>query len=75
MAAGAETSDSGYTNRPAMRAQAARRLRLDAGAGRHSTGRAVDRMRLTLRAYEQREERRVALYSWLAARAVFSGQA
>jgi hypothetical protein len=30
----------------------------------------MDRMRLTLAAYEQREARRAALYEWIAARAV-----
>ena len=68
MAADAAASESGYINRPSSRAQVPRRLRLDS----RSTGRAVDRMRLALRAYEQREERRAALYGWLAARAALA---
>ena len=69
MAAEVSTLDSGYTNRPPIHAQAPWRVRLDPHAGRQATGRAVDRMRLTLRAYEQRAQRRAALHGWLAARA------
>ncbi|MGB9184526.1 MAG: hypothetical protein WCB67_10695 [Solirubrobacteraceae bacterium] len=67
MAAAVETADPGYTNRPPIYAQASWRVRLDTNAGRQATGRAVDRMRLALRAYEQRAARRAALHGWLAA--------
>jgi hypothetical protein len=68
MAAELATSESGYTNRPSVRIQAPQRLRLDGGGA----GRAVDRMRLALHAYEQRAERRAALHGWLAARAALT---
>jgi hypothetical protein len=68
MAAEIETAESGYTNRPPIHLQAPWRVRLDSYAGRQATGRAVDRMRLALRAYEQRAQRKAALHGWLAAR-------
>lgn len=74
MSADAGTPDSGYVNWPPPSTQTARRLGLGGSAGRRATGRAMDRVRLTLRAYEQREERRAALYAWMAARAMVSGQ-
>jgi hypothetical protein len=74
MAAEVATPDSGYTNRPPIHAHASRRVRLDNHAGQQATGRAVDRMRLALRAYEQRTQRRAALHGWLAARAALSSQ-
>lgn len=74
MATEVETADSGYTNRPSIHAQAPWRVRLDNHAGRHATGRAVDRMRLALRAYEQRAQRRAALRGWLVARAELTGR-
>jgi hypothetical protein len=70
LAADESTAGSGYTNRPSIRSQAPRRLRLESSAG----GRAVDRMRLALHAYEQRAEQRAALRGWLAARAALSSQ-
>ena len=69
MAGEMATSDSGYTNRQSRRAQGPLRLALEASAGGQATGRAVDRVRLALRVYEQRAERRAALHGWLAARA------
>jgi hypothetical protein len=68
MAAEIETADPGYTNRPPIHLQAPWQVRLDKHAGRQATGRAVDRMRLALQAYEQRAQRRAALHGWLAAR-------
>jgi hypothetical protein len=75
MAAMVATSDSGYTNRPPIHAQPPRRVRVDNHAGQQATGRAVDRIRLALRAYEQRAQRRAALHRWLAARAALSSRA
>jgi hypothetical protein len=72
MSADVASPDSGYTNRAPIRAQAERCLRRDDGSGRHAGGRAVDRVRLTLHAYEQREARRAELYAWVVARAAFS---
>ena len=46
--------------RPSIHAQARWRVRLENHAGRRATGRAVDRMLLALRAYEQRARRRAA---------------
>jgi hypothetical protein len=74
MAAKAATPDPGYTNQPSILNEAPQRLRLDPQARRHATGRAVDRMRLALRAYDQRAERRAALHRWLAARAALSSR-
>jgi hypothetical protein len=51
MAAEDATPDSGYTNRPPIHVSARRRGRADRDAARAVTGRAVDRMRLALRAY------------------------
>ena len=68
MAAEVDTADPGYTNRRPVHAQAPWQLPLENHAGRQATGRAVDRMRLALRAYEQRAQRRAALHRWLAAR-------
>jgi hypothetical protein len=68
MAAEVQTADAGYTNRPPVHAQALWRVRLENHAGRQATGRAVDRMRLALQAYDQRVQRRAALHGWLVAR-------
>jgi hypothetical protein len=68
MAAAVNTPDPGYTNRPPIDPQAPWQVPRDIHAGRQVTGRAVDRMRLALRAYEQRAQRRAALHRWLAAR-------
>jgi hypothetical protein len=68
MAAEVQTADAGYTNRPPIHAQALWRARLQNHAGRHATGRRVDRMLLALQAYEQRAQRRAALEGWLIAR-------
>ena len=67
MAAEVQIGDAGYTNRPSIHAQARWRVRLENHAGRQATGRAVDRMLLALRAYEQRAQRRAALHAWLLA--------
>jgi hypothetical protein len=74
MAAEAQTADAGYTNRPPIHAQARWRVRLDNHAGRHATGRRVDRMLLALRAYEQRAQRRAALDGWLVARSALTSR-
>jgi hypothetical protein len=74
MAAGAETGDAGYTNRPSIHAQALWRIRPENHAAREATGRAVDRMLLALRAYEQRAQRKAALHSWLVARSALSSR-
>jgi hypothetical protein len=74
MAADTGTPDSGYINWPPVAKGTAQRLGSDGHADRHGPGRAMDRMRLTLRAYEQRDERRRALYAWIAARAVLSSR-
>ena len=68
MAAEGPTASAGYTNRPPIHAQAVWRVRREKHAGRHATGRGVDRMLLVLRAYEQRAQRRAALEGWLVAR-------
>lgn len=58
-----------YTNRSAGRARAAAQLhRLGRPSPLHTTGRAVDRMLVALRGYEQRAQRRAALHAWLTAR-------
>jgi hypothetical protein len=72
MAAGVQTADAGYTNQPSIHAQARRRIRVENHAGRQATGRAVDRMFLVLRAYEQRAQRRAALQGWLLARSAIT---
>ena len=63
-----QTGDAGYTNQPSIHAQARWRVRLESHARGQATGRAVDRMLLALRAYEQRAQRRAALHAWLLAR-------
>ncbi len=63
-----------FGNGTARLSQSPRLLRLNPHAGRHATGRAVDRMRLALRAYDQRAERRAALDGWLAACAALSSR-
>ena len=68
MALEAHSGGGGYTNRPSIHARARWRVRLENHAGRRATGRAVDRMLLALRAYEQRAQRRAALHAWLLAR-------
>ena len=70
----AQTTDAGYTNRPPIHARAYRRARLENHAGRHATGRRVDRMLLALRAYEQRAQRRSAFEGWLMARRPITGR-
>ena len=74
MAAEVETGAASYTNRPPIHGQGAWRVRLDDHAGRQATGRAVDRMRLALRAYEQRAQRRAALHGWFAARTALTSR-
>ena len=57
-----------YTNRP-WRAAAAGVRGPGAGVQRGTSGqRALDRMFVALRAYEQRAQRRVALHAWLIER-------
>jgi hypothetical protein len=73
MAAEVQTADGGYTNRPTP-AQELWRVRADNHAGRQATGRAVDRMMVALRAYEQRAQRRAALHGWLVARTALTGR-
>jgi hypothetical protein len=68
MAAAVETAEPGYTNWRPIHAEAPWGVRLDPHGGRQGTDRAVDRMRLALRAYEQRAQQRAALHGWLAAR-------
>ena len=72
MAAEGQTAETGYTNRPAIHASARWRARLDNHAGRHGTGRRVDRVLTALRAYEQRAQRKAALDGWLAARGMLT---
>jgi hypothetical protein len=74
MAAEGQTADAGYTNRPPIHAQALWRVRVEHPPGRQATGRAVDRMLLALRAYEQRAQRRAALHGWLVARHALAGR-
>jgi hypothetical protein len=74
MAAEGQTGETGYTNRPPIHAQAPWRVRLENHAGRQATGRAVDRMLLALRGYEQRAQRRAALHGWLVARRALSSK-
>jgi hypothetical protein len=68
MAAEVQTADAGYTNRPPTHAHGRWRVCLEGHTGGQTTGRAVDRVMLALRAYEQRTQRRAALHSWLVAR-------
>jgi hypothetical protein len=74
MGAEVQTPDSGYTNQPPILAQARWRVCLDHHAGRRGTGRAVDRVRLALQAYEQRAQRRAALHGWLVARGALTSR-
>jgi hypothetical protein len=74
MAAEVQTADGGYTNRPPIHALAPWRVRLENHAGRQATGRAVDRMLLALRVYEQRSQRRAALHGWLVARSALTSR-
>jgi hypothetical protein len=71
MAAEAKRADDGYTNRPPIHAREVWRAGQNSQAGQ-ATGRAVDRMLLALRAYEQRAQRRAALHGWLVARRALS---
>ena len=57
-----------YLNRPPGPPRALWRTRLQTTPARPGTGRAVDRMLVALRAYEQRAERRASLRAWLIAR-------
>jgi hypothetical protein len=70
-----EARTAGYTNRPPSGAQTVWRVRLERHPGGQATGRAVDRMVLALRAYEQRAQRRAALQAWLAARGGLAARA
>jgi hypothetical protein len=63
-----ESARAGYINRLPAHGATVWRGRLETRSGRHATGRAVDRMLLALRAYEQRAQRRAALRDWLIAR-------
>ena len=63
----AESLPAPYVNRPPGHAQIWRG-RLATLPGPYSGRRAVDRVRLALRAYEQRAQRRIALREWLLAR-------
>jgi len=74
MAAEVQTAEAGYTNRAPIHAHAVWRVRLENHAGGQATGRAVDRMMVALRAYEQRAQRRAALHSWLVARNAVTGR-
>ena len=74
MAADIEPTDPGYANRAPMHFRAPWRARSNDQAGRPAAGRAVERMRLVLQAYEQRAQRRAALHAWLAARVALSGR-
>jgi hypothetical protein len=74
MAAEVPTAEAGYTNRPPIHAQALWRARLENHAGRHVTGRRVDRMLLALQAYEQRAQRRAAFEGWLVARSALTSR-
>ncbi len=55
-----------YVNRPGH-AQTTAGARGERLPGRNSTRRAVDRMFLALRTYEQRAQRRAAMRAWLVA--------
>lgn len=57
-----------YTNRPSARGHGTRRERFETDARLSGTGRAVDRMLLALRAYEQRAQKRAALHVWVMRR-------
>jgi hypothetical protein len=59
---------AGYINRHSERGRAAMQDRLAAHARQSGTGRAVDRMLLVLRAYEQRAQNRAALHVWMMSR-------
>jgi hypothetical protein len=74
MAAEIQTTDAGYTNRPPIDPAARWQVRVEKHAGRQATGRAVDRMRLALRAYEQRAQRRATLHGWLVARSALTSR-
>jgi hypothetical protein len=74
MAAEVQTGDAGYKNRPPTHARAMWRVRLENDPGRNATGRAVDRMLLALRAYEQRAQGRAALHGWLVARSALTSR-
>jgi hypothetical protein len=74
MAAEVQTADAGYTSRPPIHAQTLWRVRLENHAGRQATGRAVDRMMLAIRAYEQRAQRKAALHGWLVARSALTSR-
>jgi hypothetical protein len=67
MAAEVQKADGGYTNRPPIHPREVWGVGQNSHAGQ-ATGRAVDRMLLALRAYEQRAQRRAALHGWLLAR-------
>jgi hypothetical protein len=62
-----ESAPVAYVNR-APGARGIWRGRLDTASGRHTTGRAVDRMLVALRAYEQRAQRHAQMHAWLVAR-------
>jgi hypothetical protein len=68
-----ESAPAAYINRAPGHTRAIWRGRLEAGSGRHTTGRAVDRMLIAFRAYEQRAQRRAAMHAWLIARHAASG--
>ncbi len=57
-----------YINRRSERGRSAGQDRLAADARLSGTGRAVDRMLLALRAYEQRAQHRAALHVWMMSR-------
>ena len=63
-----ESAPTVYLNRPPRRALAIWRSQGGNVSRHRTTGRAVDRMLLALRAYEQRAQRRAALRVWMIQR-------
>jgi hypothetical protein len=63
-----ESAPATYLNRPVGHAPAIWRSRVENFSTLRTTGRAVDRMLVALRAYEQRAQRRAAMRAWIIAR-------
>jgi hypothetical protein len=57
-----------YAHRPVKRDEGTARERLATQARLSGTGRAVDRMLIALRAYEQRAQQRARLHMWVMTR-------
>jgi hypothetical protein len=63
-----EPAPAAYLNRPTGHASSVWRSHVENLSRLRTTGRAVDRMLLVLRAHEQRAQRRAALRTWMLGR-------